>query len=139
MASESDQLLYDPSLKPDEVRGNHSGKPDDRWVVTNRDASLEYEVITALAAASRLLRGYNDNLAEECLSTAIKAWNYEQTHDPVIQPNAYVPGHHELQEVHATCELLITTGESRYRERLIALLPVIKANPGQVGWSAAVH
>jgi endoglucanase len=137
VASESDQLFYDSSLKPNEVRGNHSGKPDDRWVVTNRDASLEYEVITSLAAASRLLRGYNNKLADECLATAVKSWNYEQTHDPVIQPNAYVPGHHELQEVQATCELLITTGENRYSDRLITLLPVIKANPEQVGWSAA--
>jgi endoglucanase len=137
VASESDQLFYDPSLNPDEIRGNRSGKSDDRWVVTNRDASLEYEVITSLAAASRLLKGYNGKLSEECLATAVKAWKYEQTHDPVIQPNCYVPGHHELQEVQATSELLITTGESRYRERLIALLPVIKANPDQVGWSAA--
>jgi endoglucanase len=137
VASESDQLLYDQSLKPDEVKGNRSGKPDDRWAVTNRDASLEYQVITALAASSRLLKGYNDNLAAECLSTAVKAWDYEQTHDPVIQPNTYVPGHHELQEVYATCELLITTGENRYKERLLALLPVIKANPSQLGWCAA--
>lgn len=137
VASESDQLFFDASLKQDDVKGNRSGKPDDRWAVTNRDASLEYQVITSLAAASRLLKGYNDKLAEECLATAVKAWNYEQTHDPVIQPNAYVPGHHELQEVHATGELLITTGENRYRERLIALLPVIKSNPDQVGWSAA--
>jgi endoglucanase len=137
VASESDQLFYDPSLKPGEVRGNRSGNPDDRWVVTNRDASLEYEVITALAASSRLLRGYNDKLAQECLSTSEKAWGYEQSHVPVIQPNAYVPGHYEQQEVKATCELLATTGESRYRDRLIALLPVIKANPRQIGWAAA--
>lgn len=137
VASESDQLIYDSSLKPGEVRGNRSGKPDDRLAVTNKDTSLEYEVITALAAASRLLRGYNDALAEECLRTAIKAWEYEQSHDPVIQPNAYVPRHHEWQEVHATSELLITTGDKKYRDRLIALLPVIKANPNQVGWSAA--
>lgn len=134
VASESDQLFYDSSLKPGEIRGKYSGNPDDRWVVTNRDASLEYEVITALTAASRLLKGYNDKLAEECIATAIKSWNYEQTHDPVIQPNAYVPGHHELQEVKATCELLVTTGDQRYKERLISLLPVIKANPDRVGW-----
>jgi hypothetical protein len=137
VASVTDQLFYDASLKPGEVKGNHSGKTDDRWVVTNKDTSLEYEVITALVAASRLLRGYNDQLAEECLATAIKAWEYEQSHDPVIQPNAYVPGHHEWQEVHATCELLITTGESRYKDRLIKLLPVIKENSNEVGWSAA--
>ena len=137
VASVSDQLLYDASLKPGEVKGNRSGKTDDRWVVTNKDTSLEYEVITALVAASRLLRGYNDKLAEECLTTAIKAWKYEQSHEPVIQPNAYVPGHHEWQEVHATCELLITTGESRYKDRLVKLLPVIKENSNEVGWSAA--
>ena len=137
VASESDQLSYDPSLKPGEVKGNRSGKADDRWVVTNKDASLEYEVITALAAASRLLRGYQDKLAEECLSTAIKAWNYEQSHDPVSQPNAYVPGHYERQEVLAACELLITTQEKRYQDRLVELLPVIRESPGEVGWSAA--
>ena len=126
VASESDQLFYDPSLKPGEVRGNRSGKPDDRWAVTNKDTSLEYEVITALAAASRLLRGYNDDLAEECLNTAINAWNYEQTHEPVLQPNAYVPGHYEWQEVHATCELLITTRDKRFKDQLVKLLPVIK-------------
>lgn len=137
VASESDQLFFDPSLKPDETRGNRSGKDDDRWAVTNKDTSLEYEVITALAAASRLLRGYNDMLADECLKTALKAWEYEQTHEPVVQPNAYVPRHHEWQEVSAACELLITTKENRFRDRLVQLLPVIKEAPGEVGWSAA--
>ena len=137
VASVTDQLFYDKSLKPGEVRGNRTGKADDRWVVTNKDTSLEYEVITALAAASRLLRGYNEKLAEECLRTAIKAWEYEQKHDPVNQPNAYVPRHPEWQEVHATCELLITTGENRFKDRLRKLLPIIKEYPGEVGWSAA--
>ena len=137
VASVTDQLLYNSSLKPGEKRGSSSGTNDDRWVVTNKDTSLEYEVMTALVAASRLLRGFNDKLADECLRTAIKAWNYEQTHDPVIQPNAYVPRHHERQEVLATCELLITTGEKGYAARLTELLPVIKEAPGEVGWSVA--
>jgi endoglucanase len=137
VASVTDQLRYDRSLKPDEVRGNRSGAPDDRWVVTNKDTSLEYQVITALAAASRLLRGYNDDLAEECLATAIRAWQHEQDHEPVLQPNAYVPGHPGWQEVHATAELLITTGEERFRKRMIELLPVILEAPQEVGWTAA--
>jgi endoglucanase len=137
VASVTDQLFYDSSLKPGEVRGNRSGINDDRWVVTNKDTSLEYEVITALAAVSRLLKGFNDKLAEECLGTAIKSWNYEQTHDPVIQPNAYVPNHWQWQEVLATSELLITTGDKKYSEKLAELMPVIKEVPGEVGWSAA--
>jgi endoglucanase len=137
VASVTDQKFFDSSLNPGEARNNRYGKADDRLVVTNKDTSLEYEVITALVAASRLLRGYNDDLAEECLNTAIKAWNYEQNHEPVIQPNAYVPRHYERQEVNATCELLITTKEDHYRNRLIELLPVIEKNPGEVGWSVA--
>ena len=137
VASVTDQLKYDSSLKPTDVQGNRSGKSDDRLAVTNKDTSLEYEVITALVAASRILQGYNDALAEECLSTAIKAWNFEQSHAPVIQPNTYVPRRHELQEVIATCELLITTKESRYKDKLTELLPVIQKNPEEVGWSVA--
>ena len=135
VASLTDHLFYDASLKPDEIRNGRSGKADDRWVFTNKDTGLEYEVITALAAASRILRGYNDDLAEECLQTAIKAWNFEQNHDPVIQPNAYVPRDYKSQEILATSELLITTRENIYKERLTDLLPVIKDNIDRVGWS----
>jgi endoglucanase len=137
VAQVSDQLLYDASLKPNETRGNRSGKPDDRWVVTNKDTSLEYEVIAALCSAYRLLKGYNDKLAEECLSTAVKAWNYEQAHEPVIQPNAYVPRNLAEQEFMATAELVITTGEQKYKDRLVQLLPVVKKSPGDVAWAAA--
>lgn len=137
VASVSDQLLYDSSLKPGEVRGNRSGKPDDRWVVTNKDSALEYEVIAALASAYRLLKGYNDKLAEECLATAVKAWNYEQTHEPVVQPNAYVPRNLKEQEFMATAELVVTTGEQKYKDRLNQLLPVVKKSPADVAWAAA--
>ena len=134
-ASYTDNLIYDSSLKPGEVRGNRSGNNDDRWVFTNHDTSLEYQVATALAAASRSLKGYNDALAAECLNTAEKAWNFEQSHKPVEQPNTYIPGHYENQEVLAACELLITTKNDKYAKRLIELLPVIKNNPGDVAWS----
>jgi hypothetical protein len=135
LASLTDHLFYDASLKPDEIRGKRSGIPDDRWVFTNKDTGLEYKVITALAAASRILRGYNDVLAEECLSTAIKAWRYEQTHESVLQPNAYVPRNQKLQEILATSELLITTEEKEFEQALIKMLPQIKDNIDQAGWT----
>jgi len=135
VASLTDQHFYDAALQADEVKGNRSGKPDDRWVFTNKDTSLEYEVITALAAASRILRGYNENLAAECLTAAIKAWNNEQNNEPVLQPNAYVPRNHEIYEVLATVELLITTKNDQYIKRLNELLPVIKENIDRVGWT----
>lgn len=134
-ASFTDGLKYDPSLRPGEVRDNRSGNPDDRWAFTNHDTSLEYEVQKALAAASRELRGYNDALADECLQTAEKSWSYEQSHDPVKQPNTYIPGHYERQEVLAASELLITTKNEKYAKRLVELLPVIRDNADAVAWS----
>jgi len=133
----TDNLVCDPSLAPDEVADGRSGKGDDRWAFTSRDTSLEYQVAAALAAASRVLRGHEEDLATECLRTAVKTWEYEQNHQPVEFRGAYVPRNSSVQEVLATAELLITTGEDRYRRRLLALLPVIESNIRRVGWVVA--
>ena len=134
-SSMTDNRCYDPSVRPNEVRGEESGKMDDRWAFTSRDTSQEYKVITALAAASRALRGYEDALAEECLNTAVIVWDYEQTHPPVEHRSAYVPGQPLVHEVLATVELLITTGDDRHRQRLIDSLPTIVTNIDRVGWA----
>ncbi|MBN1310606.1 MAG: glycoside hydrolase family 9 protein [Anaerolineae bacterium] len=133
-ATMTDNLVYDPSLKPGEVKDGRSGKMDDRWAFTGRDTGLEYQVATALAAASRVLRGYRDALADECLETAARVWEYEQTHDPVQQPSAYVPREYQAQEILATAELLITTGEAKYRRRLLALGPAVEEHIRWAGW-----
>jgi hypothetical protein len=130
----TDNHIYDPKLKPNEVEGNRSGRLDDRWVFTNRNTGLQYEVAQSLASASRVLRGYSDPLADESLKAAEALWQYEQTHSPDFAPNAYVPlsddGFHS-QELAATAELLITTGEAKYGDRLVALLPAFKNISGE--------
>jgi endoglucanase len=136
-ASLTDGRIFDPSLAVDEVKGERSGRRDDRYAFTGRDTGLEYAAVAALAASSRVLRGFDDSLAKECLATAVKAWEFEQSHPPVQQPNPYVPEHADAQEVLATAELLITTGEARFAERLKALLPAIEAQVEEVGWAAA--
>ena len=54
-ASITDNRIFDPALKPGEVRGERSGRPDDRMAFTSRDTGTEYRVIAALAAAARVL------------------------------------------------------------------------------------
>ena len=68
-ASITDGLHYDPSLKPYEVSadGKRSGTPDDMWAFTTRNPSLDLQAATMFAAASRALRGYNDDLADRAL------------------------------------------------------------------------
>ena len=68
-ASITDGLHYDPSLKPYEVSadGERSGTPDDMWAFTTRDPRLDLRAATMFAAASRVLKGYNDDLAQRAL------------------------------------------------------------------------
>ena len=71
-ASITDGLHYDPSLKPYEVSadGKRSGTPDDMWAFTTRNPSLDLQAATMFAAASRVLKGYNDDLANRALAAS---------------------------------------------------------------------
>ncbi len=79
-ASKTDGRIYDPSLGPNEVKGDYSGKPDDRWIFTTNNPFFQWNAIAALAAAADTLKGWDDPLAKDCLDTAIKAWNDEKAH-----------------------------------------------------------
>jgi endoglucanase len=79
-ASKTDGRIYDPNLGPNEVKGDYSGKPDDRWIFSSTNPMFQWNAIAALAAAADTLKGYDDPLAKDCLETAIKAWNDEKAH-----------------------------------------------------------
>ncbi len=115
----TDNLIYNPDLEPYETGGYSSGTPDDRWAFTNRSARTNYSSIAALAAASRTLRGYNDDLAEECLAAADHAWTDEhQQHQPDDR-GRFMTGSAEMQ---AALQLYITTKDVNYAEKFKALL-----------------
>ena len=65
-ASITDGLHYDPSLKPYEVSadGKSSGTPDDMWAFTTRNPSLDLQAAGVFTSAARVLRGYNNELAD---------------------------------------------------------------------------
>ena len=68
-AAITDGLHYDPSL-PKYVKsadGKRSGTPDDMWAFTNRNPNSDINAANMFAAASRVLKGYNDNLSARCL------------------------------------------------------------------------
>ena len=79
-ASKTDGRIYDPKLGPNEVKGEYSGKPDDRWIFTSTNPFFQWNGIAALAAAADVLKGWDDKLAKDCLDAAIKAWNDEKAH-----------------------------------------------------------
>jgi endoglucanase len=84
-ASKTDGRIYDSKLGSNEVKGDYSGRPDDRWIFTTTNAVLQWNAIAALAAASDALKGWDDALAKDSLEMAIKAWNAEKA-NPTPQP-----------------------------------------------------
>ncbi len=123
----TDNLVYDPAMKYQESDGFRSGKFDDRWAFTSKSTALNYGSCAALAAASRALKDYNDTLAEECLKTAEKVWEDEHDTDPkIFQVGNTTGGRLQMEELKAAVELLITTGDMEYINKIKELFPIIE-------------
>lgn len=119
--NETDNLPYNPDLKPYESDGKSSGTMDDRWAFTNRSAFLDYSTAAALAAASRALKDFNKSLADRCLAAAKKMWdeNFDKPQS-TNQPGGQMFG--AASEMSAALQLYITTKEDKYSKRFIELL-----------------
>ena len=125
----TDGLHYDPSLKPYEVSadGKSSGTPDDMWAFTTRNPDLDFRAATMFAAASRVLRGYNDDLAERALSESKRLQSEARelmrgaTKEPEDLDNLamLLSAHPHLargiiSEMATNLQLYIATGEKQY-------------------------
>ena len=122
----TDNLVYNPRLDSLQSDGYSSGTFDDRWVFTNRSTPLNYGSAAALASASRALKGYNDSLSVECLSTAQRIWKEEHGHEPDIFPYPglnTIGGPLDYEEFRAAVELLQTTGDNLYKARIEEMYP----------------
>ena len=119
--TETDNLSYNPNLKPYETDGKSSGTPDDRWAFTNRSAFLDYSTAGALAAVSRVLKDFNKPLADRCLAAAKKLWN-ENFSKPQGGGQQGMQMFAGGSEMNAALQLFITTGEKQYATRFTELL-----------------
>jgi len=88
-ASQTDGRIYSPKPGLYDVEGNLSGIPDDRWAFTTKSAILRYGDAASLAAAARVLKGWDDALAKECLDTAVKLYDDEHGHPTPSQAGAF--------------------------------------------------
>ena len=123
-ASITDGLPYNPDLGPYEVAadGKSSGVKDDMWAFTSRSASRDLRAATTFAAASRALRGYNDDLADRAL-TQSKRLLAEATEllaaEPADSPDRrWGAG----ADVGTNLQLYISTGEQEYKDKYLELL-----------------
>jgi len=109
-ATITDGRKYNPTLKEDEVTAIESGKLDDRLVFTEDNPGRELEVARSLATAARVLKGFNDTLSVQSLSTAIALYDHVDTNT-----NKYLT----TNKVTAAVELFITTGDQKYKQDIL--------------------
>ena len=109
-------LLGDASAMTDGVPGND----DDRWIFTEDNPQRALSTVAQLAGASRVLKGFNDALAAECLQIAKDV--YEQTQ---------VSGWAESAKLQAAIELWFATGDQKFKDFFTPLVEA-QLNPQPV-------
>ncbi len=136
-ASQTDGRIYSAKLGLHEVEGNLSGIPDDRWAFTTKSANLQYGATASLAAAARVLKGWDDALAKECLDTAVKLYDDEHAHPTPSQAGAFGGRGGGMPDWAAALELMIATnGADPYKKRVQELFPSMLQQIGMRGWTA---
>jgi len=135
--TKTDNLIYSANLKENESDGFNSGTFDDRWAFTNRSSPLNYGSAAALAAASRALTGYNDELAKECLTIAKKVWDEENSHAPDLFRHGNTTGGNLLDEkLRAAMELLLSTNDKKYADTISSKIPDFERQFGRFAFIA---
>ncbi|GAA5186028.1 hypothetical protein GCM10023322_31350 [Rugosimonospora acidiphila] len=150
-ARDTDGYIYDPSLGENERNGLRAGKQDDRLAMVGlKDTNLQYTAACALAAAASVLKEIDSALATRCLDAAKDIWATEKailSLDGISPTDTRAISAAQRQmavEWNAAIELLIATGDSKYKDAINALWPLMRVANGQTlsfgggGWKAAL-
>ncbi|MBS1603012.1 MAG: glycoside hydrolase family 9 protein [Bacteroidetes bacterium] len=136
--NETDNLPFNPDLKPYQSDGKSSGTMDDRWAFTERNVFLDYYTAAALAAASRALKGFDDELAEQSLFYARQLWRED---DSLSRSDTSRFGSQFRRNLRlaAALQLYITTKEEEYGKAFRdAIWPTLDRSAG-FGMTAALQ
>lgn len=128
-ASITDGLPYNPALGPYEVApdGQSSGVKDDLWAFTSRNPSLDLNAATVLAAASRVLKGYNDELSTRSLQQS-KRLLKEATELLANRPKDSL-SRRGGSDISTNLQLYVSTGEQQYADKFGELIwPALDRN-----------
>jgi endoglucanase len=122
-ASITDGLPYNPNLGPYEIApdGQSSGVKDDMWAFTSRDPGLDLSAATMFAAASRALKGYNDDLSARALVQS-KRLLKEATELLANRPPDTTNRFNRFANIGSYLQLYISTGEQQYINKFQELL-----------------
>ena len=128
-ASATDGLPYNPNLGSYEVAadGRSSGVKDDLWAFTSRNPGLDLEAASMFAAASRALKGYNDNLSNRALEQSKRL--LKESTELLANRQKDSLGRRGRSDIATNLQLYISTGEKQYVDKFQELLwPALDRN-----------
>lgn len=120
----TDGLIYYKDLTAGERTGSSSSVPDDRWVFTENNPARELTTSAHLAAASRVLKGFNDTLSQQCLEVAKAIYSHDYQ----------LTGRTANSKIHAASELFLTTGEDQYKDYILQNEEAVIKGIRDLGW-----
>jgi len=97
----------------------------ERWVFTEENPTRELTTAAQLAAASRVLRGFNDELSGQALEAAQEIYKVTDASEA------------KAAKVHAAVELFLTTEGGEYKDFLLAEASFIAGEIDKLGWFTA--
>jgi hypothetical protein len=115
-------MLGDAAAMTDGVKGND----DDRWIFTEDNPMRALSTAAQLAGAARVLRGFNDPLAKECLDIAADLYHQTQVNDRMAG-----------MKLQAAVELYLTTSEAEYLDFILTQQDAIVKMIVRTGWFTA--
>jgi endoglucanase len=129
--------LYDPQENLSEIEETIPDL-DDRLAFAQVNPIRQVYAAAGLALASRVLKGYNDPLAAECLAAAEILWEANKRLPDEESVPAYAFGARGTLgslKIHALVELFLTTGKDGYKEELCAMGDAVRKHFGSSGWT----
>ena len=130
-ASLTDGLPYNPKLGPYEIAsdGRSSGVKDDLWAFTSRNPNLDLSAATMFAAASRALKGYNDDLSARALQQSKRLLKEATELLANLKQDTVSGGRGRSGDISTNLQLYIATGEKQYMDKFQQLLwPALDRN-----------
>ena len=128
-SKDTDNKVYEGAANAENASVPTGVDADDRLALAGtKSTSLQLSAAAALAAAGNSLKGFDDELAQTCIDTAVAVWNEEAAA-------------HEgtgTTDWSAAVELALATGEQVYKDRVLELLDTVLTNNqmGRNGWKA---
>lgn len=116
-STQSDNRVYD--------KNDPSSKPDDRQVFTETNPTRELRAAAGLAAASRVLREYNPELAKRALNAALEV--YEAAFDAESATTD--------AKAFAATELFLATGKHQFKKALLGMEEELVADIDKTAWA----